>query len=44
MTDNSVEKLLEKQEKEIKHLQQEIKRLLDEIHIIEKQENREDDC
>jgi hypothetical protein len=43
MTDNHLEKLLEKQDREIKHLQQEIKRLLEEIHIIERQQNREDD-
>lgn len=43
MSDTHVEKLLEKQEREIKHLQHEIERLLEEIRIIERQRNREDD-
>lgn len=43
MTEPNIEKLLDQQEKEIKRLQKEIDRLLEELHLIEKYENREYD-
>lgn len=44
MSDSKIEKLQELQEKEIQRLQKEIDRLLEELRIIDRQENREDDC